>query len=114
MPNAWAAIGDEFDYEYESNTLTYIVTDDANNYVSVLGGSISNSTLIIPEKVQDENEIEFSVTAIAKEAFMADRDISSLIVLAKNITINYDAFFRCTNLTSIVFQEDVEYVGDAF
>ena len=114
MPNAWAAIDDEFDYEYEGNTLTYIVTDDANNYVSVFGGSISNSTLIIPEKVQDENEIEFSVTAIAEAAFGGDRDISSLIVLAKNITINDDAFFRCTNLTSIVFQEDVEYVGDAF
>ena len=114
MPNAWAAIDDEFDYEYEGNTLTYIVTDDANNYVSVLEGSISNSTLIIPEKVQDENGTEFSVTAIAEAAFGSDRKISSLIVLAKNITINNDAFFRCTNLTSIVFQEDVEYVGDAF
>ena len=114
MPNAWAAIGDEFDYEYEGNTLTYIVTDDANNYVSVLGGSISNSTLIIPEKVQDENEIEFSVTAIADAAFTSDRKISSLIVLAKNITINDLAFYKCAKLTSIVFQEDVEYVGDAF
>lgn len=114
MPNAWAAIDDEFDYEYEGNTLTYIVTDDANNYVSVFGGSISNSTLIIPEKVQDENGTEFSVTAIAEAAFGSDRKISSLIVLAKNITINNDAFLRCTNLTSIVFQEDVEYVGDAF
>ena len=114
MPNAWAAIDDEFDYEYEGNTLTYIVTDDANNYVSVLGGSISNSTLIIPEKVQDENEIEFSVTAIADAAFIQDRKISSLIVLAKNITINDLAFIKCTNLTSIVFQEDVEHVGVAF
>ena len=114
MPNAWAAIDDEFGYEYESNTLTYIVTDDANNYVSVSGGSISNSTLIIPEKVQDENEIEFSVTAIAEGAFTKDEDISSLIVLAKNITINEDAFYRCAMLTSIVFQEDVEYVGDAW
>ena len=114
MPNAWAAIDDEFGYEYESNTLTYIVTDDANNYVSVSGGSISNSTLIIPEKVQDENGTEFSVTAIAEGAFMRDEDISSLIVLAKNITINEDAFYRCAMLTSIVFQEDVEYVGDAW
>ena len=114
MPNAWAAIDDEFDYEYEGNTLTYIVTDDANNYVSVSGGSISNSTLIIPEKVQDENGTEFSVTAIAEGAFMRDEDISSLIVLAKNITINEDAFYRCAMLTSIVFQEDVEYVGDAW
>ena len=114
MPNAWAAIDDEFDYEYEGNTLTYIVTDDANNYVSVLGGSISNSTLIIPEKVQDENGTEFSVTAIAEDAFGLDEEISSLIVLAKNITIYDDAFYKCINLTSIVFQEDVEYVGDAF
>ena len=114
MPNAWAAIDDEFDYEYEGNTLTYIVTDDANNYVSVLEGSISNSTLIIPEKVYDENEIEFSVTAIAEDAFRRDEVISSLIVLAKNITINEDAFSRCSNLTSIVFQEDVEYIGDAW
>lgn len=114
MPNAWAAIGDEFDYEYESNTLTYIVTDDANNYVSVSGGSISNSTLIIPEKVQDENGTEFSVTAIADAAFYGKKNISSLTVLAKNITINDNAFYNCSNLTSIVFKEDVQYIGFAF
>ena len=113
MPNAWAAVGDEFDYEYEGNTLTYIVTDDANNYVSISGGSISNSTLIIPEKVQDENGTEFSVTEIGEIAFYK-KNISSLTVLAKNITINDNAFGNCSNLTSIVFKEDVQYIGYAF
>ena len=114
MPNAWAAIDDEFDYEYEGNTLTYIVTDDANNYVSVSRGSISNSTLIIPEKVQDENGTEFSVTAIGEIAFYGKKNISSLTVFAKNITIHDLAFAKCSNLTNIEFQEDVEHVGVAF
>lgn len=115
MPNAWAAIDDEFDYEYEGNTLTYIVTDDANNYVSVSGGSsISNPILTIPDKVYDENEIEFSVTAIADVAFYGKKNISSLTVLAENITIHDLAFAKCSNLTNIEFQEDVEHVGVAF
>lgn len=114
MPNAWAAVGDTFTFTYEGNTLQYKVIDTENNYVSISGGSISNSTLIIPDKVYDENETEFFVTAIADVAFYGKINISSLTVLAENITINDNAFYNCSNLTSIVFKEDVQYIGFAF
>ena len=115
MPNTWAAVGDTFTFKYEGNTLQYKVIDTENNYVSVSASSIAiTPTLIIPDKVVND-DITYTVTAIAEDAFYRCDQITSLTLPYSLQTIGSYAFTRCKSITNIIIPANVSIIdGYAF
>lgn len=115
MPNAWAAVGDTFTFTYEGNTLQYEVIDAENNYVSVSASSVAiTPTLIIPDNVVN-NDITYTVTAIAEDAFYRCDQITSLTLPNSLHTIGSCAFIRCKSITNIIIPANVSTInGYAF
>ena len=115
MPNAWAVVGDTFTFTYEGNTLQYEVIDTENNYVSVSASSIAiTPTLIIPDNVVND-DITYTVTAIAEDAFFKCDQITSLTLPYSLQTIGSYAFTRCKSITNIIIPANVSIIdGYAF
>ena len=115
MPNTWAAVGDTFTFTYEGNTLQYEVIDTENNYVSVSASSIAiTPTLIIPDNVVND-DITYTVTAIAEDAFYRCDQITSLTLPYSLQTIGSYAFTRCKSITNIIIPANVSIIdGYAF
>ncbi|MBO5405318.1 MAG: leucine-rich repeat domain-containing protein [Paludibacteraceae bacterium] len=115
MPNAWAAVGDTFTFTYEGNTLQYEVIDTENNYVSVSASFIAiTPTLIIPDNVVND-DITYTVTAIAEDAFYKCDQITSLTLPNSLQTIGSGAFTRCKSITNIIIPANVSVIdGYAF
>lgn len=64
----------------------------------------------IPEKVNDPNGKEYTVTSIGEEAFMQCRDITS-IILPKSITSIGDYAFLGCHIASIMLPESLTSIG---
>ena len=97
------SIGDTFEDEVG---FLYEVTGAAS--AKVIGYEGTTADLVIPSVVISPSENKFRVTAIAYEAFKGNTTIES-IVIPKNITeIPMDAFYGCTMLYKVGFEEGIK------
>ena len=104
---ALPGIARDFTYEYEGQTLTYTVLDEeaktcktADGFVYLTtpfaGNSISGN-LIIPNVAKD-GDTEYSVTSLGKYAFYKCTNLTSVIIGSSVTSIGDSAFSNCTNL----------------
>ena len=82
----------------------------------VLIAGINHETIaaevVIPEKITI-NDVEYTVTRIAREAFAYNTTITSITLPAGLKYIDSYAFYQCQNLSDIKgFPEKLDYIGN--
>ena len=84
---------------FSEGGITYTITSETTV-------TVSGYTDDLPTEVTIPAEINgYAVTAIDNEAFKQNWDIVSVSIPASVQTINYEAFYDCENLESVVFAE---------
>lgn len=110
--SASAAIGDTF----EINNFIYTVTDDIDMTVSVKFDPYSDddcpSKIVIPSKVSDSNNQEYTVTSVAERAFRSRNGIKSVSLPSTVTSIGSSAFSLCTSLNEINIPVGVTEIAD--
>lgn len=135
--SAFAADADDtFEYEYEGQKLKYRITSVTDKTVEVTKNRNVVGDLIIPEKVEDENGVEYTVagignqalpkklnnvdygnrissvkipstvTVIGESAFTLEDTLTRVEIPASVTDIERWAFYWCTNLTDIKIEEN--------
>lgn len=93
---------------FEFEGIEYYVTSPYGSYCTVEASSVIDKTvvnIVIPETVKN-NGIEYSVTSLGSYVFSDCENLVS-IEIPKSISLIRDGAFRaCTNLTSIVVDEE--------
>lgn len=85
------------DYSYE------IVDEDEKKVIQITGYNGNDTNLVIPEKIDD-----MPVCYIGEKALSGNKNLLS-VTIPKSVKIikNY-AFYECSNLKNVIFQEDSE------
>lgn len=101
--------------DFVVNNIKYAPLNDTE--VRVTGGTISGSSLVIPETVYDEDEdIDYTVTEIGDNAFAlfgADgARITGSVTLPKTIRRIGDGAFNYQSFTAINLPEGLTYIGE--
>lgn len=135
--SAFAADADNtFEYEYEGQKLKYKITSATDKTVEVTKNRNVVGDLIIPEKVEDEDGVEYTVTGIGNQAlpkklnnedygnrissvkipstvtvigesaFTLEDTLTRVEIPASVTDIERWAFYWCTNLTDIKIEEN--------
>ena len=91
--------------------IKYKVTSTTELSVEVTSGGDYSGDIVIPETVE-YNDIEYSVTSIARYAFEYCSSLTSLIIPNSVMSIGDWAFDYCSNLTSINIPNGVTSIGD--
>ena len=135
--SAFAADADDtFEYEYEGQKLKYKITSVTDKTVEVTKNRNVVGDLIIPEKVEDEDGVEYTVTGIGNQAlpkklnnvdygnrissvkipstvtvigesaFTLEDTLTRVEIPASVTDIEKWAFYWCTNLTDIKIEEN--------
>ena len=135
--SAFAADADDtFEYEYEGQKLKYKITSVTDKTVEVTKNRNVVGDLIIPEKVEDEDGVEYTVTGIGNQAlpkklnnvdygnrissvkipstvtvigegaFALEDTLTRVEIPASVTDIEKWAFYWCTNLTDIKIEEN--------
>jgi len=99
--------GDAF---VDKNGIRYTVT--GNNKASVRGYIGNNTSVNIPKTII-YNSISYEVTSIDRQAFYRHTSLTSVIIPNSVTSIGGIAFSNCTNLTSIVIPNSVTIIGDS-
>ncbi len=146
---ALADVGDEFTYEHEGVTLNYIVTSENPHEVAVtyhtdvdlLADAKEATTIAVPDKVTDDNDISYTVTALEPDddhhgafdeftsletiilpntlkvigwnAFGGCTDLINISIPASVTSIEASAFFDCSALTSITIPDNVTFIAQS-
>ena len=86
--------------DLEKGTVTYVAPTDAKA-----------TTVTIPATVEIDG-VEYSVTAIEKNAFKKNKNLKT-VTIGKNVkTIGSNAFYNCTKLKTVTFGSNVTSIGD--
>ena len=115
---AFAADGDDFQFTYEGQTLTYTVISEADKTVRTKEGSYEDpgnsitGDLILPEKVQ-YNGSEYTLTEIGNWAFYQCDGLTSVVIPNSVTTIGEWAFAKCRSLTSLEIPNSVTTIGES-
>lgn len=93
----WAAVGDYF----YSDDVTYYVTSESPNKVTVDGYvTMPSGILDIPETVKNGGKT-YTVTAIGPSAFFDCGNITKVFIPATVTSIGADAFYDCKKVTDV-------------
>ncbi len=85
-----------------SNKSIYIVTSKDEQTVSYSGTANKNETSCnIPDSITDENGVEYSVTAVADNAYKGGKKLKKVTIPATVKVIGKNAFKNCKNLKTI-------------
>ena len=95
------------DYIYRSEGLEYTSNGDGNCYVSGIG-SCKDTDIVIPE-TSPNNE---RVVAIGEDAFYRCSNLNSVVIPDCVTTIGERAFYDCDSLSSVVIGDSVTTIGD--
>ena len=98
----------KFTYEYNGQTLTYIV-DKVDRTVSVTENKVSGD-IIIPSIVKNK-DLEFPVTSIDSSAFSGCTELTSIEIPNSVTSIGSNAFQYCRGLTSVKISTSVTSIG---
>ncbi len=86
--------------DLEKGTVIYVAPTDAKA-----------TTVTIPATVEIDG-VEYSVTAIEKNAFKKNKNLKT-VTIGKNVkTIGANAFYNCTKLKTVTFGSNVTSIGD--
>lgn len=95
---------------FEASGLTYWVLDSSNKYVSVYSGKQASGNVVIPSTITDSG-ITYSVRSIGSEAFIGNKNISSVSIPNTVTSIGSMAFTNCINLSKITIPNSVTSIG---
>ena len=90
----------------ESEGLLFIDNGDGSYSVGGIG-ECTDTQVIIPEKHNGK-----SVTAIASDAFAGNNTVVQITVPSSVKTIGKNAFYKCLNLSDVIFSEGLEVIED--
>ena len=96
------------DYQFSRDGINYLKTSEGE--VEVISADEGVTELIIPETVVNEN-VTYSVTSIANNAFYLSGGITSVNIPGSVKTIGTSVFEDCTGLTSVSLSEGIETIG---
>ena len=96
-------------YDFEVGGICYNIIDTET--VGVAESNNYSGDIVIPSTV-DYNGTTFSVTSINRDAFYCCTDLTSIELPNSIITIGYRAFIGCTNLTSINIPNSVTTIEE--
>ena len=122
------------DYEVNSTNpdyITYTYTKDGNSYkfctsnfefnytvsesgevksADITGYNGTNTEIVIPDMVVSFCD-EVPVESISHDAFSNNNNITSVILPSSILRIDYNAFYGCSQLSNINFEEGLEQIG---
>ena len=114
------ASGDDVTIDYNGYSLTYTITNtDVFPFecsVRCSAQPTAPTAITIPETVEI-NGVEVNVTSIENNAFYECSSLTSIEIPSSVTTIGNDAFNNCSNLQSVTFGEDselIEFKGGIF
>ena len=98
-----------FAYDFESNGIYYKILSKekhtcAVTYLSETSSKEYAGNLVIPSTVQDNDGVDYTVSAISDYAFGGCVELQSVVIPNTVIEIGDDAFGRCSSLSNITFQ----------
>ena len=102
-PVVWSSNGEYGEY----NGLTYGISIDneGNHYIVITGYNGTNTNVVIPEYIEVNGE-QIVVKKISNGAFYDNDTISSLYIPSSVTTIEFGAFYGCSNLTTVTISEN--------
>ena len=101
-----------FAYDFAIDGICYNIQSKTYRTCNVSGYTeLTNNNLIIPASIT-WNNIKYSVVSIEKEAFKRCSEVTSIVIPESVTSIGSDAFYECSGLTSINIPEGVTYIGD--
>ena len=90
-----------------SEGLEYLLSDDGTYYIVTGIGSCTDSKVVIPDTYQN-----LPVTAVAKEAFINNLDITRCYLSSNTTYLGTGAFSGCGNLVKLYVPDTLAYVGN--
>ena len=90
-----------------SEGLEYLLSDDGTFYIVTGIGTCTDSKVVIPDTYQN-----LPVTAVAKEAFINNLDITRCYLSSNTTYIGAGAFAGCENLVKLNVPDTLAYVGN--
>lgn len=103
--------GDEFEYEYEGQTIKYVVLDAETKAVAVKDGKSASGNLVLPEN-PSYSGVEYVLTEIAEEAFAENEALSGIQIPSGVTTIGDGAFWSCTSLANAALPSTLTTLGN--
>ena len=95
--------------------LYYQITDNENNYVTVVSPKFGfynlNGKMTIPDVVTNDS-ISYKVTGIGDNAFNGCTGLTSVEIPNSVTSIGDNAFYQCTGLASVEIPNSVKSIGD--
>ena len=99
-----------FTYEYNDQTLTYMVLDEDAGSCTVKSGSGVTGDLEIPATAVDGTD-NYSVVSISENAFLGCSELTSVVIPNTVTTIENFAFHECFGLKSVTIPNSVTSIG---
>lgn len=98
-----------FAYDFESNGIYYKILSKEKHTCAVTNQSETSGkeyagNLVIPSTVQDNDGVDYTVSAISGYAFLGCVELQNVVIPNTVIEIGDDAFGRCSSLSNITFQ----------
>lgn len=98
-----------FAYDFESNGIYYKILSKEKHTCAVTYQSETSSkeyagNLVIPSTVQDNDGVDYTVSAISDYAFWGCVELQNVVIPNTVTEIRDDAFGRCSSLSNITFQ----------
>lgn len=98
-----------FAYDFESNGIYYKILSKEKHTCAVTYQSETSSkeyagNLVIPSTVQDNDGVDYTVSAIGDYAFWGCVELQNVVIPNTVTEIRDDAFGRCSSLSNITFQ----------
>ena len=91
-------------YDFHDASFGYNITSEENKEVECIG-YFGDGNSAIPSTVA-YNNIMYSVTSIANNAFISNKELVSITIPESVTSIGDDAFYNCSSLTSINMPEN--------
>lgn len=98
-----------FAYDFESNGIYYKILSKEKHTCAVTYQSETSSkeyagNLVIPSTVQDNDGVDYTVSAISDYAFWGCVELQNVVIPNTVTEIRDNAFGRCSSLSNITFQ----------
>lgn len=97
---------------FSVNGISYIVTNESNNEVSITADSNVTDTLTIPETVRYQ-DFTYTITSIESTVYESRSKLTSVKLPEAIILIAPGTFQNCKNLISITLSNKVTFIGNA-